>query len=86
MTNLQTHTLTEDVTATVIPAGDVVTLTRGTDVHLVQTLGGNVTVRTDRGLFRIARENAGAIGGYAAQPLEAAPAAAGDFSEQAVWD
>ena len=83
----QTHLLTRDCAATVIPAGDVVTLPAGTDVFIVQTLGGNITVRTDRGLFRIARENADAIGGYvaAADGKSAAPAA-GEFSEQAVWD
>jgi probable FeS assembly SUF system protein SufT len=81
----QNHTLTEDVSATVIPAGDVVTLPKGTDVFIMQTLGGNVTVRTDRGLFRIARENTAAIGGFTpvARPE---PAAAGEFSEQAVWN
>lgn len=69
-----------------IPAGDVVSLSAGTEVHIVQTLGGNVTVRTDRGLFRIARADADAIPGHT--PVEeAAPAgAAGEFSEQAVWE
>jgi probable FeS assembly SUF system protein SufT len=85
----QTHPLTQDITATVIPAGDVVTLVSGTEVYIVQTLGGNVTVRTDRGLFRIAQEDVGAIGGYTAhppQPQETGPAHGGEFSEQAVWD
>lgn len=81
----QTHILTSDVAATVIPAGDVVTLPKGTEVFIAQALGGNVTVRTDRGLFRIARENAGAIGGYT--PVAEGPAKqGGEFSEQAVWD
>ena len=80
----QLHSLTSDVRATVIPAGDVVTLPTGTEVHIVQTLGGNVTVRTDRGLFRIAREDTAAIGGYSAQ--EEAAAHAGEFSEDAVWN
>jgi probable FeS assembly SUF system protein SufT len=84
----QTHTLVQDCTATIIPAGDVVTLPAGTEVFITQTLGGNVTVRTDRGLFRIARENATAIGGYTPGPLAeaAAAAAAAEFNEQAVWD
>ena len=60
----QTHTLTADLQATAIPAGDVVTLPQGTEVFITQTLGGNVTVRTDRGLFRIAREDTSSIGGY----------------------
>jgi len=79
-------TLTRDCPATAIPAGDEVTLVAGESVFIAQTLGGNVTVRTDRGLFRIARENADAIAGYAAQPESAHEATAGDFSEQAVWE
>lgn len=81
----QTHTLIKDCSATMIPAGDVVTLPAGTEVFIVQTLGGNVTVRTDRGLFRIAREDVGAIGGYT--PTHGTEAThRGEFSEQAVWD
>ena len=43
-----THTLIQDCAATAIPAGDALTLTSGTEVFITQTLGGNVTVRTDR--------------------------------------
>jgi probable FeS assembly SUF system protein SufT len=85
MPTTQIHTLTKDVSATVIPAGDVMPLTSGTEVYIVQTLGGNVTVRTDRGLFRIAKEDVGAIGGYSA-PSGTNVVHAGEFSEQAVWD
>jgi probable FeS assembly SUF system protein SufT len=82
----QTHSLNRDCPATAIPAGDVVTLPNKTEVFIVQTLGGNVTVRTDRGLFRIARENVDAIGGYAPAPEAAAAGPGADgFSEQAVW-
>jgi probable FeS assembly SUF system protein SufT len=81
----QDHTLTRDCPATVIPAGDKVTLPAGTKVFITQTLGGNVTVRTDQGLFQIATEHAGAIGGYAAKTEQSAAAVA-EFSEQAVWD
>ena len=79
--------LTRDIPATAIPAGDAVTLPTGTSVFITQTLGGNVTVRTERGLFRIAQENTGAINGYApAKSTGAAVAAvAGDFNEQVVW-
>jgi probable FeS assembly SUF system protein SufT len=82
----QVHQLTEEVSATVIPAGDVVTLPAGTEVFIVQTLGGNVTVRTDRGLYRIARESVHSIGGYTHQGEAPGAATGGDFSEQAVWD
>ncbi|MEO6245523.1 MAG: iron-sulfur cluster assembly protein [Opitutaceae bacterium] len=79
------HTLNRDVSATLIPAGDVTTLPAGTDVFIVQTLGGNITVRTDRGLFRIAQENASAVAGYVEKPAAEVGVAAGEFSEQAVW-
>jgi probable FeS assembly SUF system protein SufT len=84
-TTSEPHHLDRDVSATAIPAGDLVSLPSGTEVHIVQTLGGNVTVRTDRGLFRIAKENVAAIAGYT--PKETAASAANiEFSEQAVWD
>jgi probable FeS assembly SUF system protein SufT len=80
-----THTLTADIPATGIPAGQALTLAAGTAVSIAQTLGGNVTVRTDRGLFRIAREHAGAIGGFDLAQAKGAVSAS-EFSEQAVWD
>lgn len=82
----KTHTLNADCPATMIPAGDKVALPAGTEVFIVQTLGGNVTVRTDQGLFRIAREDVSAISEYI-PAIETGPAIAqGEFSEQAVWD
>lgn len=80
------HTLLRDCPATVIPAGDRVTLPTGLNVFITQSLGGNVTVRTDQGLFRIAREDVDAIQDYRATESAANPAAAEKFSEQAVWD
>ena len=80
-----THTLIQDCAATAIPAGDVFTLAAGTEVYITQTLGGNVTVRTDRGLFRITKENVAMIGGYVPVAPGETVAATGDFSEQMVW-
>lgn len=82
----QEFVLSQNCPATVIPAGDKVRLTAGTKVFITQTLGGNVTVRTDQGLFQIARENAGLIDGYVPKEEVASEAVAGEFSEQAVWD
>jgi len=82
----QEHTLSRDCPATAIPAGDKVTLKAGTTVFITQTLGGNVTVRTDRGLLRIAQEDAGAIAGF--MPTTVSPSAGSGqtaFSEEAVW-
>ena len=77
----------EDVPATVIPAGTPASLSAGEAVYIVQTLGGHVTVRTDHGLFRIAREHAGAIAGLDLEKLDADAAGEADvaFSEDAVW-
>jgi probable FeS assembly SUF system protein SufT len=81
---MSAHLLLKDCPATEIPAGATVTLPAGTSVHVAQALGGSVTVRTDRGLFRIERKDAALIGGYS--PAEEGEAAAGGaFDEQAVW-
>ncbi len=79
-----THRMSRDCPATAIPAGHPVTLAAGEEVAVVQTLGGNVTVRTDRGLFRIASDQASSIEGFAPSVGETAPS--GEFSEKAVWD
>lgn len=80
----QEYTLNRDCAATVIPAGEKVTLKTGTNVFITQTLGGNVTVRTNAGLFQIATENTDAIGGYLAKTEQPA-ATVTEFSEEAVW-
>ncbi len=82
----QDLTLSKDCPATAIPAGNKVFLPAGASVFITQTLGGNVTVRTDHGLFRIAKENADLIAGYTAAEEAPTAAAAGEFSEQAVWN
>ncbi len=78
------HKILRDTPATEIPAGAAATLLAGQSVEVVQTLGGNVTVRTDRGIFRVAREDASAIEGLTLAEASSAPA--GEFSEKAVWD
>ncbi len=80
-----THTLLRECPVTAIPSGEEGTLPLGMEVFVTQTLGGNVTVRTDHGLFRIAKENVDVIEGYVATETEAT-VAAGEFSEAAVWD
>jgi probable FeS assembly SUF system protein SufT len=82
----QEYTLSQDCRATAIPAGDAVTLKKGASVLITQTLGGNVTVRTDDGLFRIAREDVAAISGFSLKAESASEGAKGEFSEQLVWD
>lgn len=59
-------------------------LPAGSEVAVMQTLGGNITVRVDLGLARIAREDASAIEGLV--PAEEQANATGEFSEAAVWN
>ena len=77
--------LERDTPATLIPQGSEAVLAAGTQVFVTQTLGGNVTVRTDRGLYRISGADTGALGANFKADKPAAASAAG-FSEQAVWD
>ncbi len=87
MTPTQEFSLVQATAATAIPAGDPVTLPAGTRLHIMQTLGGNVTVRTDRGLYRIAGADANAISGLDLGRFVASPAPAiGEFSEHAAWE
>lgn len=78
------HSLLRAVEATIIPAGTEVTLPAGLAVHIVQTLGGNITVRTEQGLCRIAEADGDAIEGYTAERT-ATEAAVAEFSEEGVW-
>jgi probable FeS assembly SUF system protein SufT len=71
---MTTHILNSEVTATVIPAGNEITLPAGLEVSIIQTLGGNVTVRTDQVLI-----------GYDAADDEGEAERAGEFNEEAVW-
>jgi len=80
----QTFKLSKDTPATAIPAGDELTLPAGTEVFVTQTLGGTVTVRTNSGLFRIAREHTDALAGFSLKTEKTGAVA--EFSENAVWE
>ena len=55
-------TLARDVRATVIPAGEEITLRQGTSGFITQALGGSFTVYIEGNLFRIAGSDADALG------------------------
>ena len=79
-------TLEREVRAVVIPAGDVVNLPAGTLGYITQSLGGSFSVYVDGHLFRVAGEDADALGKEPVPPIELPPEATdGDF-EQVVWD
>ena len=77
--------LKRDCPAIAIPAGAAITLPAGTAVDITQTLGGSYTVHAQGGLFRIAAQDADALGLDAAADASAATTS-GEASEQMVWD
>ncbi len=90
---MRTHqptTLSRDCEAIRIPSGEGVILPAGTEVRVVQALGGSWTVTTARGdMLRIAGKDADAVGEeIAVAPQSGAPAAAeGPLDiEKMVWD
>lgn len=75
--------LRRNVEATQIPSGQLVHLPEGTPVTITQSLGGTFTVHASPGgLYRIAAEDADALG---REPIEKAEVAEGPFSEELVW-
>ena len=79
--------LKRDCAATQIPSGSKLVLPAGTGVTIMQSLGGQFTVTTDEGgLYRIAGEDAGALGEWATQTAEQAPMIEGPFQVERVWE
>ncbi|MEM9159776.1 MAG: iron-sulfur cluster assembly protein [Verrucomicrobiota bacterium] len=76
--------LLRETNVTAIPAGTESVLAAGTPVYVTQTLGGNVTVRVDSGLFRIAKEDADAVKDLSLEESDSAHE--GEFSEEMVWE
>ena len=65
-------TLSRDVDAAVIPVGTKVTLQKGEQAHITQSLGGSYTVIVNGNMFRIDGQNADALGLEAEQKQSAA--------------
>ena len=55
-------TLARDVEAAVVPVGTKVTLMKGEEAHITQSLGGSYTVVVNGNMFRIAENDADALG------------------------
>ena len=79
--------LTRDVDAVQIPGGHVVTLEKGWEVAITQSLGGSYTVQAPAfgGLFRIAGKDADALGKEPVAAPAPGAAASGDLVQQ-IWD
>ncbi len=85
--------LARDCEVTLIPSGERAQVPAGTEVRVLQTLGGNVTVQGDYGqLMRIDEKDVDALGeDYVAEHKPApapgeAPAEGGAFDEERVWE
>jgi probable FeS assembly SUF system protein SufT len=74
-----------DVKAVAIPAGAEVNLKLGQVGYITQALGGSFTVYIDGNLFRIAGQDADAIGKTAAKPPEVPPGASDEDIKNIIW-
>ena len=82
--------LTRDVEAAVVPIGTKVTLQKGEQAYITQSLGGSYTVVVNGNMFRIADKDADALG----VEVKVAPAApvtvtgplTPELLEKQVWD
>src|ERR1044071_163777 len=60
--NSESKTLTRDVEASLVPVGTKVTLMKGEQAHITQSLGGTYTVIVNGNMFRIESTDADALG------------------------
>lgn len=62
MSNDESVTLSRDVEAAIIPVGTMVTLQKGEQAYITQSLGGAYTVVVNGNMFRIENKDADALG------------------------
>jgi probable FeS assembly SUF system protein SufT len=88
MSSNESVTLTRDVDASVIPIGTKVTLQKGEQANITQSLGGSYTVVVNGNMFRIEGKDADALGmeitekktGSASGPVTQ------EFVEKEIWN
>jgi probable FeS assembly SUF system protein SufT len=78
-------TLSRDVKAIIIPAGEELTLREGTTGFITQSLGGSFTVYVEGNLFRIAGADADALGKEPVPPPEVPDNASDADIEAVIW-
>lgn len=87
--NNESKTLTRDVEASVVPVGTKVTLMKGEQAYVTQSLGGTYTVIVNGNMFRIDGKDADALG-FEVQTKSTAAATSGPVTqeqlEKQVWD
>ena len=82
-------TLKSNCLATIIPAGDEVTLAEGTTFTIAQSLGNSVTLRDANGMYRVGEDQLSALGeDVKDEVLEAdqSEQTEGPFEEKQVWE
>ena len=78
--------LSRDVNAVIIPAGEVLILREGTSGFITQELGGNFTVYVEGNLFQIAGADADALGKEPIPPPKVPENATDADIETVIWE
>jgi len=79
-------TLSRDVRAIIIPAGEELLLREGTSGFLTQALGGSFTIYLDGNLFRIAGADADALGKESVPPPDVPDDPTDADIEAVIWE
>jgi probable FeS assembly SUF system protein SufT len=87
MQSSEPKTLSRDVEAAIIPVGDKVTLQKGEQATITQSLGGSYTVIVNGNMFRIEGKDADALGmEVAAKPVSTGAPATQENLEKEIWN
>src|SRR5208337_1361079 len=79
--------LTRDVEAAIIPVGSKVTLQKGEQAYLTQSLGGSYTVVVNGNMFRIEGKDADALGiAPTAKPANSGTPVTQELLEKEIWN
>ena len=79
-------TLQRDAKAVIVPAGVEVNLKTGQSGYITQSLGGSFTLYIEGNLFRLAGEDADAIGKEVVKPPELPPNATEEDVRKLAWE
>ena len=86
MNNSDPVTLVRDVEAAIIPIGTKVTLQKGEQAYISQSLGGSYTVIVNGNMFRIEGKDADALGfEVAAKPVSTGIPVTQEHLEKEIW-
>lgn len=82
-------TLQRNCIATIIPAGDEITLAEGATYSIAQSLGGSVTLRDLNGLYRVGETELDALGQEIKDEVlgsQKKDTSSGPFGEELLWE